>query len=816
MTSALPGYSVVDGRHDEAVTADGELRPAWRSLAKVLADLGPAELDRRRRDSARVVEALGAGHLFHDDGRDASRPWRVDPIPFVISGDEWAELERGIAQRVRLVDHVLGDVYREPGGFGPSVHPAMLGLPSWCASAQGVTPVGGRHITVYAADLVRLADGGWRVLAEHTDAPSGAGYALLNREAVGVLLPEIGRALRVTALGPYLGATRDALAGLAPAGRDSPRVVVLTTGLGHPSYFEHSYLATLLGYHLAELGDVAVSEGRAWLRSIDGLEPIDVLLRRVDGEHLDPLEQPAAYSGVPGLFWAHRLGGIGLANAPGAGFAGALGLTGFLDRVAEQVLGETLRLRGVTSLWCSDADCRRELEDSPESYVLHDLGAPDGTSMASAFAADLDDGELGRWRRILDVAPHRVVAQPRARFATSPVLTAEGLAPGTVVLRVQAVHGTDGITVMPGGLARVVDPAQPVVHQRSGLAKDTLVLDDQMQQRLPELRVRGGRIPQIDLGRSLPVRTAESLLWVSRHAERAEAIARTARSALGMVQADPALLTAGEGAWRRFVVRSLHRVAGLPLGDPDTSWRDALRDAETALAQRLDALALTASGVRPFVSSSTWLVLGELGALAAKMRDGATGLGARADTLDEVVVRLAALSGLAVESTVRGPAWRYLDLGRRLERASAVIDALDPELGSDLPASVRSDVFDHVLRANESLIAYRRRFRSDADLVTLVDLLVRDHTNPRSLQFQLDSLRQHLVSLAGRDPGGELASLVDAAERALSVDDASIARIVVDSRSAILSLGARLVVLHFSDPAVLRPLGGNWDRGGVA
>jgi uncharacterized circularly permuted ATP-grasp superfamily protein/uncharacterized alpha-E superfamily protein len=754
---------------------------------------------------------------LHDDGTDASRPWRLDPVPFVLSGSEWAQLESGIAQRAQLLALVLDDLLGEQRLVRSGVVPpaAVAGTPSFIASTLGWAPVG-RRLTTYAADLVRAADGSWKVLRDHTDAPAGAGYALLNRDVVGSLMPELSRDARLVSLGPFFAAYRDALAGLAPADSDTPRVVVLSTGVGHPSFFEHSYLATTLGYHLAEVGDVVAAAGHTWLRAIGGLERVDVLLRRVDDGHVDPLEQPDAHSGVPGLLHVARSGGVGMANSVGSGLVGSMTLQPALPDACRTLLGEGLILGQLDALWCGDSERAAKVSADPSDLVLHDVGDAAGFALPSAFGDQLTDAEWECWRAVLRSEPHRVVAQPRIRFGTAPVLGDRGLGPGTVVLRVHAVLGVDGVTVLPGGLARVVEPGRPIVNQAGGVAKDAWILDDGANRPVRLAPPRHAPTSQVDLSGSLPVRTAEAMTWVGRYEERAEALARAARSALGMVQDDPGLLAAAEGAWQGLVARHLLRLTHHPSPTTPMPWSEVFATVATTLAQRIEALALAASSARPFQSSSTWVVLGELTGLAERLRDRA-GVWARAGDLDAVIVRLAALSGFAIESTVRGPAWRYLDLGRRLERALVVLDSLDPALGPALPATVRGDAFDHVLRSNESLIAYRRRFRSDAELGPLLDLLVRDHTNPRSIEFQLDALREHLIALGSRDPVGELPALVDAVERAVSLaelfgigQEQVVERLVLAARAGLDQLNTRLVAVHFADPAVLRPMGSTW------
>ena len=842
-SATLPGYAVHADGYDEAVASTGETRPAWRALSRAIALMSPADVAARQRQADRLVESEGASYLFHDAEGDRSRPWRLDPLPLVISGAEWAELERGIAQRVRVLDRMVDDLYGAQQLLRSATVPAAaaFGSPGYLLAACGMQPTQGRWITTYAADLVRLADGRWHVLRDVTDAPSGAGYALVNRNVSAQLLPGVVREMAPLSLAPFFADMRSALDSITPPDRPSPRTVVLSRGVGDPSYFEHSYLAAHLGYHLAETGDLVVRGGRVWLRALSGLEQVDVLLRRVEGPLLDPLETGGGAIGVSGMARCARNQGVGLANALGAGLAGSLALLPYLPAVAK-AHGETLSLPTLHSLWCGDPDDRAEVLSALPRYVLHDsagIGPAGADQPATVFGSQLDTAAAAHWRTLIETQPHRVIAQAKATFATAPVLTGDGVRPATVVLRVHAVVGKQGVSVMPGGLARVMDPGVPVVNQTSGFGKDVWVLDDRVERPLPMSTRLARSMPQVDLRESLPTRAAEAMYWVGRNAERSEAMARTTVSALSLMQSDPTLLTVFDGGWRRPIVHALLAItnrskadeaaAAIATATPDEEFRAAVAATlieSSGLPGALDGLTRAAGSARQFLSATTWRVLGELGSERTHLSvdiASAYDPGVRR-RLDTILVHLSSLAGLFNESTVRGPAWRFLEIGRRVDRAMSLLAMFEAVISPASP-NLRDSLFDFVLAANESLVAYRRRYRSDAVLDALVDLLVLDDANPRSLAFQLDQLRSQLALLPAREGSQQLADLIERASSALVEvtwlsSDADqpgsngrrevIDRFVLAARTPLISFANQLNLVYFNDPARLRQrLGGH-------
>ena len=804
---------------------------------------GGAALQVLQDDAARLLRAQAATYVIHDEGAAASRPWKLDPVPIVIEADTWRDIADGVTQRMVLLEAVLDDLYGERSLFGHGAIPveAVAGLPAYRLPLIGTRPASGPRLVVHGVDLVRLANGEWRVLRDATDAPTGLGYALLNRSVLARLLPEPFRSGGVARLTPFEATVRAALAALVPAGREHGRVVVLTGGVDHDSFVEHALLASTLGYHLAEPEDLAVRDGRVWLRSIEGLEPVDVVFRRLEDASSDPLELHAP-RGVPGLAGAVRSGQTGMANLLGSGLAGSLVLQPFLSACASRVLGESLRLGGLSSIWCGEPTARARVESDLGRFVLYDTARRDvlGARPVAVFGDHLDHDAEQWWRTLLHEAPERVVAQEHVEFATTPALLPDGLGVGEVVLRVVAVHGPSGIEVLPGGVARVVDGSMPVLAQPRGAAggvvKDVWVMDAGVRA-YGTGRVLSAAPDRIDLRDSLPRRAAEALYWAGRFLERADAAARLLKVIVERSSEDPGLLVAEDGAWAAVLAAGLAVVNGRPFGPPPggldvdrPDGSDAPDGAEVAraaiavaltgdksLVTSLRGLGRNAASARQYLSRSTSDILLDLGGVIDDI-EGAGPPPSAAEleaTVDRVILDLAAISGLVGESTVRGPGWRFLDLGRRIERVLVTVGSFEAMLSRPVADALDRIVLDTVLAAHESLVAYRRRYRTDPELDNVLDLLAADDTNPRSLQFQLDRMRSHVWALPVRPSRQRLAELVDEAAGAVAgvpwMESGAVGgrrtgvdRLVLDVRGAMLAFVAELAEAWFTDLPVHR------------
>ena len=807
-------YTSTPGRYDELVDDDGSVRPHWESMVRTWSTLGAGEIVRRQMVAERLLVAEGAGHVFHDD-REVGVPWGLDPVPYVIDAAQWRNIVHGLSQRTRVLDAVLDDLYGERRLLLDGVIPtaAVMGSRAYQLAAVGVG-VRGPRLMLYAADVVRDSSGRWLLLRDHTDAPSGCGYALMNRTVLSRLYPEPFRNLGVSPLSGWFTDLRTALSASAPESVTGPRAILLGPDPQRPGFVEASYLAAHLGYHLASSGDLITRGGKVWLRTLGGLEQIDVVFRRLADTAADPLELgPAGPGGVTGLLEAVREGQVGVANALGSGVADRLWLQPFLADAARHLLGETLELASIDTWWCGDPERLAAVRAAPEAYVFHDTDPV--SPMASVFGDRLTDAETVDWLERMVAAPHRYVVQPKIEFASTPVAVDGELRSGTASIRVQTVRIGDEAIVLPGGHGRHVAPGHLVINSSDAFGKDVWVLTDPTAQRViagPTAIARRNRLPQIDLRDSLPTRSAEALFWLGRNAERAEAAARAARLVIARTGSDPALVSS---AWLPIAIEALRAVSG---GAPaeraaadrtvadavSTEVAAALGDRSGAVADSLGHLATNAVGVREFLSTATWRVLndldGERAILSSTTGDSDPFL--VTECLDRIMVDLAALAGLVMESMVRGPGWRFLDLGRRLERAVLLLGVIEAALAEEPPDEVAQPVYDLVLGASESLVAYRRRYRSDVRLAAIEDLLVHDDSNPRSLVFQLDRINEHLAALPWNPDASKHRRFLEAAARGrLSEGPDSLAKLVLDVRGPLLELIRELMLAWFTHPA---------------
>lgn len=822
MAELIPAsYVPTVGRYDELVDVDGTVRPQWESMVRTWTTLGAGEIVRRQTVAERLLVAEGAGHVFHDD-REIGVPWGLDPVPYVIDAAQWRGIERGLGQRTRVLDAVLDDLYGARRLLLDGVIPtaAVMGSRSYQLSAVGVA-VRGPRLMLYAADLVRDSSGRWLVLRDHTDAPTGCGYALMNRTVLARLYPEPFRHLGVSPLAGWFTDLRTALSAVAPESVTGPRAILLGPDPQRPGFVEASYLAAHLGYHLASSGDLITRGGIVSLRTLGGLEQIDVVFRRLADTGSDPLELgPSGAGGVTGLMEAVREGNVGVANALGSGVADRLWLQPFLADAARHLLGETLELASIDTWWCGDAERLAAVRAAPEQFVFHDTDPV--SPAASVFGDRLSDAETADWLDRMAASPHRYVVQPKIEFASTPVAVEGELRSGTASIRVQTVRIGDEAVVLPGGHGRHVAPGNLVINSSDAFGKDVWVLTDPATQRVtaaPAGAARRPRLPQIDLRDSLPTRSAEALFWLGRNAERAEAAARTARLVIARSGSDPALLSS---AWLGYALGALRAVSG---GDPTDGESDrppqrtdvlsaevaaALGERSGAVANSLGHLAVNAGGVREFLSTATWRVLNDLDGERAIL-SGTTDESDPflvTECLDRIMVDVAALAGLVMESMVRGPGWRFLDLGRRLERAVLLLGVIEATLASEPPDDVAQPVYDLVLGVCESLVAYRRRYRSDVRLAAIEDLLVHDDTNPRSLVFQLDRINEHLAALPWNPDASKHRRFLDAAAHGrLGEGPDSLAKLVLDVRGPLLELIRELMLAWFTHPA-RRGLGG--------
>jgi uncharacterized circularly permuted ATP-grasp superfamily protein/uncharacterized alpha-E superfamily protein len=808
-TDLLASYRPVPGAFDEMITADGRVREHWAHAGHLIEDLGLAGLLDRRAEALRLLVDDGVTYNVygHDDPASApappAEPWGLDPLPVLLASDEWAGIEAGVIQRAELFNLILTDLYgpRELLRRGVVPPELILAHPEFLRQCDQIRLPGSRQLFTFAVDIARDRSGRCIVLADRTQAPSGAGYALENRVVVSRVFPSLYRDSQVHRLAPFFRTLRESLRAIAPPSADDPRIVMLGPGPWSETAFEHAYLASHLGCPLLEGSDLTVRDGRVWLCSLDRLERVDVILRRTDASFCDPLELlPDSKLGVPGLIEVARLGGVSIVNTLGSGVLENPGMLSYLPRLAEHFLGEQLLLPSVPTWWCGDEEGRRHVLADFDRMVIKPITR--GAGPTTVFPWELSSDRRAEVRRQIEANPALWVGQEVVEQGSAPTLTANGLEARRNVLRAFAVVRNDSYAVMPGGLTRVAgaadvsgDDGAPrgsfrISNQTGAISKDTWVLASGPEKLSGFWLTTGPSVAAIDPDASMSSRAAENLFWLGRYAERAETMARLLRvvhdrrNDFQRARANPAgteclhvLLTA------LTQVSSTHPgfvAGGSRLGTPGAELFNLVVDENRAgtLAHAVRHLLGASQAVRDQMSTDTWMVVGALDLEIRDLRMSDPHRPAVVQhTLGRIMQSLLALSGLAGESMVRDPGWRFMDAGRRVERGQQLAALLRATVTVDRSTATDSLLLESVLTATESIITYRRRYRSHAQPETLLDLLLLDSDNPRSLAYQLDQLAVDVRLMRRVDRGPSMSGierLVLEASTALRLADTAV------------------------------------------
>lgn len=758
-------YQPGEGHWDEALRPSGFPRRHWRQLVVSLGQLGFQQLSQRWRMGQQFIQTNGVTYNVYGDPQGKERPWLMDPIPLIIGAEEWAHIERSITQRATLLNSMLGDLYGNKRLLADhSLPPAMLfASPHFLRACTGIVPPGGVHLHSYAADLARSPDGNWWVIADRTQAPSGIGYALENRMVSARTLPSVFSQCDVRQLARFFEAQRDGLMALAPNHRSNPRIVLLTPGPHNETYFEHSFLARHWGFPLVEGEDLTVRDNRVFLKTLAGLEPVDLILRRLDDSFCDPLELSGdSLLGVPGLVQAARSGHVAIANALGSGLMETASHMAFLPALCRHLLGEDLRMPSVATWWCGDEAPRRYVLEHLEQVVIKPAFPRFG--QRAEFPASMDTMAREDLARRIAAQPEQFVAQEQVALSTAPVRTEHGLAARHVVLRVFAAWDGASYTVMPGGLTRVstADRSLVVSMQLGGGSKDTLVLGASSE--VPALP--RAAVPPPTIRRStgeLPSRVADNLFWLGRYLERVEACVRLVRALL------PGLSGEKDFGRTTSLETIVHLISGLgylpkdQIQSPLAQQRWQVESLLTSMVfdpSRTSAIGWGLKHIRRVkwplkerLSQDTWRVLQQL------ETDFSTTPPANSEQrvvvamslLDHAIVTLSAFAGLLMESTTRGYGWRFLDIGRRLERALQMAEWLRVAV-AQAPFEYRP-YLDLLLEISDSSITYRTRYFTTLRTEYVLELLLADEANPRSVAFQVATLLDHVENLPWRISG---------------------------------------------------------------
>jgi uncharacterized circularly permuted ATP-grasp superfamily protein/uncharacterized alpha-E superfamily protein len=741
----LADSSVYNELASDGVTPRAHWAPFLQSLQAIDSD----ELARRWQRAERRIRENGVTYNIYTDPQGANRPWALDPVPFLIPASEWRYIEAGIIQRAQLLKTLLEDIYGPRRLIANGDLPAALlfANPSFLRPLVGI-PVDPRStLQLVAVDLARSPDGQWWVLADRTQAPSGTGYALENRTIVSDVLPDVFAESNVRRLAPFFRARRDSLMNLARS--DNPHIVLLTPGPYNETYFEHSYLARYLGFPLVEGADLTVRDRKVFLKTVEGLLRVDVILRRVDGGFCDPLElRGDSFLGVAGLVDAIVAGNVAIANSLGSGVIETAAIMPFLPGLSIKLLGEPLKLPSVATWWCGQEPALKWVLEHLNQVVVKP--AFPARAMEPIFGAELAKAEKQKIIDRVRARPWEYVAQEQVALSTAPIWDRGRLYSRSLVLRTYVLNTASGWIAMPGGLVRVAGAEGSVVSmQRGGHSKDAWILWDQPVDTYSMLRPRSQPVELHRTPTDLPSRVADNLFWLGRYAERAECIARLLRCMLSRVRRS-------NGPELTCLLRlheCLHSKASILPEDRRPTARELEDELISVMSdlKRADSLVSTLAELQRVGGNVRDRLSADFSRLITQASESARTeeymlFAEHTAVLSGCLELLSAISGMERENITRGPGWLFLGIGRRLERAMYSVAELRM-----ITAPFTTDswpLLEYLLEVADSSMTYRSRYYTTLQPVAVLDTLMADGTNPRSLEFQLS----HLADLYGKLP----------------------------------------------------------------
>jgi uncharacterized circularly permuted ATP-grasp superfamily protein/uncharacterized alpha-E superfamily protein len=760
----LASYTPPAHGFDEAVGADGAVRAHWKAFSETFGALSAEEQSRRQERLRRLVRENGIAHdLFAEPG--SRQPWSIDLIPIVISSEEWAQLERGLVQRASLYDLIAKDLYGAQTLLKSGKIPPRLVFsdPAFLHACR--EPKSEKHlINFFAADLIRDTSGAWRIIDIHAETPAGVGFPLANRFLHGQLMGDVFRACRGLRLAPHFQQFQTEL--LQRIERDDPLITLLTPGPRNEDYFSHAYLSRYLGFQLVEGGDLRVIGSRVYMKTLEGLKPIDLMIRCVQGSHCDPLElDPNGYAGPVGLVQALRRNQRLLMNFLGASVVENRGLAPHLPQVARSLLGQDLILHEPQRRWLGDMEARVYVFAHPERFVIrhaHEGTGRPGRAELGIMPDGLSARELESLKLDLEMNGQDYVAEERHDCATAPSWTADGLKPRPFAMRLYVVAVDGDYRVMPGGVAMSLDGTPGVaMSAMDGHSRDVWIASDEEAHapHLTLMRPAGEVARVLRAGIGLRSRIADNLYWLGRYCERADWVMRIARSALTRSDYTGAL-DRGDGRRKalQLILSKVQPASAPELGSDARAIEQAVRLLMTSPGRTHSLPGLESnilrvgSIVRERLSLEVWQTLLRFSNIAspkaAEIADSVTLL----DRVNAGIVTLASMNGLTAENMTRNYGWRFQDVGRRLERALNLAELLLTLFGAVRREEEETARLFFVLNVADSTITFRQRYLFAPILSLVLDLLMVDESNPRGIGFQLRAIDEHLHALPQASP----------------------------------------------------------------
>ena len=764
-TTWFNNYDTQQG-NDEMYSLNNGIKPYWSKLLTNFDNLGITGLTARQKDIDWLLSENGVTYNVYNDPQGMHRPWNLNVVPFMLHQNEWAEVEAGLKQRAELLNLVLKDVYGDRKLIKNGIVPyeVIYGHRGFLRQCSGMELQLEQYLSIYAADLCRGTDGRLWVVNDRTEAPSGMGYALENRSTTSRILPDLYAEMKVKRLSGFFQEFNQMLIDAAPGKKENPNIVILTPGSHNETYFEHAYMASFLGYPLVQGNDMVVRDGFLWMKSLQGLKQIDVVLRRVDDAFTDPLElREDSHLGVAGLLDVVRRNNVAVINPIGSGVIENPGLIPFMPAIAKFFMDEELKLPQIASWWCGQEKERNFVLDNISKLVIKRI---DRTNRESIYFGELMSAEaLDELKKVILERPYRFVAQERINFSTAPNFTNDKLAPRNVVARAFCIASKKNYSVMPGGLVRVAPDGETVrvSNQRGGTSKDFWILDDE-----PIVEEKNRHWQQkssiaISGLNDLPSLTAENLYWAGRYVGRTLVNARFLRTVMRQMaivqnrneKPDSEKLkvlfkavTQLTGTYPGFVERA--KDGKLAMDNPYEEMLSVILDKHRvgSLAHTISMFGNSYYSIRNLWSSDMWRVFENIQKIWNSLVDGDDhSINKILKVLNQLITRLIAFMGLIEESIMVQQGLLLYFIGLQLEQSSLNITKCRALLTIKYDEQVEYDLLEYLLTSHESLNIYRYSYRSHIELAHVLDLVVLDLDYARSLTFMINRLQKDIARL---------------------------------------------------------------------
>lgn len=750
-------YKPLPSVYDELIDESGNIRTRYNYLFESFKALGWEEIQQRTRDAERILQENGVTYNIYSDDTSRERQWKIDLFPVLLESEEWRKIERGLDQRGELLNSILKDIYGQRRLIKEKRIPPELiwACPGFLRACDGMLQKAG--LCFFATDLIRNRNGDFVVLSDKIQAPSGSGYSLENRIVMSRIFPSIYRDSQVHRIAGYFRALRKNLQQFSGVEGRDPVICLLTPGPGNETYFEHSYLASYLGYTLVQGSDLTVRNNILYMKTVEGLQRVDLILKRVDDSYMDALELKGdSLLGVPGVLEAVRSGNVKIANPVGGGILENRGLMAFLPDLCRFYLGEELILPIVTTYWLGKEEDYSYVMREKEAFIYKPVFP--SIQDQSFVPSKLTGEELDQlWEKIRR-NPNLWIAQEIVEPSTVPILNTNGFQPGRAIYRTFVTMSSSGYQVMSGGLVRVTRNINEIfiTNQRGAFSKDLWILSSEVQREESILLPKQESIEVLRKTPGIPSRVADNLFWFSRYAERAENTTRIIRECINVIleysdnpdpkaQADLLkILSFTTYTYPGFIGDDSSESINNPYSEIHKLFYD--KSIPGSVAFSLNSLAQAAANVRDRLSDDTRKIIQNLEQLHSKQNRSYDQI---LEDIFNVIIHLTSLTGLSFENFSKEGGWFFLNIGRRIERILDLLRLLEGLLKSE--SFENKNLLSSYLNINDIRITYRRRYRYKLELPLVLDILLFDETNPRSLGYQINEIFNGIQFLPGKD-----------------------------------------------------------------